>query len=170
MESNGEPELTVRSFCSDDLPACKRLYVEGLLGGKLAENDSGLDIEDIESAYMKTPGNHLWVAEIVPVSDGKPGEIVGMIGVQHHESGVGEIRRLRVQADLRRRGIGTKLVEAALKFCHDQGYLKITLDTFIEREPAVKLFEKFRFRHSKTRVVSGKELLYFYLDLYSQDQ
>ena len=39
-----------------------RLYREGLLGGKLAENDTGLDIDDIESAYMK-PGNHFWVAE-----------------------------------------------------------------------------------------------------------
>jgi ribosomal protein S18 acetylase RimI-like enzyme len=170
MESTGESKITVRSFRADDLPACRRLYVEGLLGGKLAENDSGLDIEDIESAYMKTPGNHFWVAEIAPVSDGKAGEVVGMIGVQHHETGVGEIRRLRVRSDMRRRGIGSKLVEAALKFCHDQGYLKITLDTFVEREPAVKLFEKFRFRHSTTRFVSGKELMYFYLDLYSQEQ
>ena|SRR2546430_4784462 len=93
MESTEESKITVRSFRADDLPACRRLYVEGLLGGKLAENDSGLDIEDIESAYMKTPGNHFWVGEIAPVSDGKTGEVVGMIGVQHHETGVGEIRR-----------------------------------------------------------------------------
>jgi ribosomal protein S18 acetylase RimI-like enzyme len=159
--------ITVRSFKHEDLPACKRLYVEGLLGGKLAENDTGLDIEDIESAYMKTDGNHFWIAE-VPINNGP--EIVGMVGVQHHEQGVGEIRRLRVRSDMRRRGIGSRLMEAALKFCQDRGYLKITLDTFIEREAAIKLFEKFRFRHSRTRNVSGKDLMYFYLDLYSQDQ
>src|SRR5215470_3946844 len=98
--------MQVRSFRADDLPACRRLYVEGLLGGKLAENDSGLDIEDIESAYMKTSGNHFWVAEI-PGNNGS-GQIVGMIGVQHHEAGAAEIRRLRVRSDMRRKGIGSK--------------------------------------------------------------
>lgn len=89
-----------------------------------------------------------------------------MIGVQHHEAGVGEIRRLRVRQDHRRRGIGSRLLETAIKFCHDRGHVKITLDTFIDREPAIKLFEKFNFRHQRTRNVAGKELLYFYLNIY----
>jgi ribosomal protein S18 acetylase RimI-like enzyme len=156
--------VLVRSFKSTDLAACQKLYKEGLLGGKLAENDSGLDIDDIEAAYLKDDGNHFWVAE------NDDGEIVGMVGVQHHEQGVGEIRRLRVKQGLRRRGIGSHLMEKALKFCQDRGYLKITLDTFMEREPAIKLFEKFRFKHSRTKNVAGKELLYFYLDLYTTDR
>src|SRR5439155_942497 len=113
--------INVRSFQPADLPACRKLYVEGLLGGKLAENDTGLDIDDIDAAYMRTPGNHFWVAESMPAAIGPEREIVGMIGVQHHEQGVGEIRRLRVRSDVRRRGIGTKLVEIALKFCQDHG-------------------------------------------------
>jgi ribosomal protein S18 acetylase RimI-like enzyme len=157
----------IRSFRCEDLPACRQLYVEGLAGGKLAENDTGLDIDDIEQAYMRTDGNHFWVAETVPISDGPAGEVVGMIGVQHFQPGKGEIRRLRVRSDMRRRGIGSALIETALKFCQENGYLKITLDTFVEREPAIRLFEKFRFRHDRTRKVGGKELMYFYLDLYS---
>jgi ribosomal protein S18 acetylase RimI-like enzyme len=164
--------VVVRSFRNEDLPACRKLYVEGLLGGRLAENDTGLDIDDIDAAYMKTPGNHFWVAECTdPDGSGAgAGDVVGMIGVQHHEEGVGEIRRLRVRSDVRRRGIGSKLIEQALRFCQEHSYLKITLDTFMEREPAIKLFEKFRFRHSRTKNISGKDLMYFYLDLYSQDQ
>jgi ribosomal protein S18 acetylase RimI-like enzyme len=153
----------IRSFRSEDLPACRVLYREGLLGGALAENDTGLDIDDIESAYMKTPGNHFWVAEV-------GGEVVGMIGVQHHDEGVGEIRRLRVRHDHRRKGIGKALIETAVKFCQEHHYLKVTLDTFVEREPAIKLFEKFRFTHSRTRTLGGKELMYFYLDLYKSDR
>ena len=156
-------DVVVRSFRPADLPACRVLYREGLLGGRLAENDTGLDIDDIESAYMK-PGNHFWVAQT------KSGDVVGMIGVQHHDEGCGEIRRLRVAEDWRRRGIGTKLVEVAVKFCHDHQYLKVTLDTFVEREAAIKLFEKFRFHHSRTRSLQGKDLMYFYLDLYTGDQ
>jgi ribosomal protein S18 acetylase RimI-like enzyme len=154
----------IRSFKDCDLPACRKLYLEGMLGGKLAENDTGFDIDDIAAAYMNKPGSHFWVAET------PAGEIVGMIGVQHHGDGVGEIRRLRVAQVHRRRGIGKALVEAALKFCNDNGYLKVALDTFLDREPAIKLFEKFRFRHSRTKKVGEKELLYFYLDLYQGDQ
>jgi putative acetyltransferase len=159
----GESAVTIRSFRPSDLPACQVLYRDGLLGGKLAENDTGLDIDDIESAYMR-PGNHFWVAET------PDGNVVGMIGVQHHDEGAGEIRRLRVLQEMRRRGIGTMLTEAAVKFCHEHQYLKVTLDTFVEREAAIKLFEKFRFRHSRTRSVAGKELLYFYLDLYTGEE
>ncbi len=152
---------TIRSFRPEDLPACRKLYAEGLLGGKLAENDTGLDIDDIDSTYMRTSGNHFWVAE------DQLHQIVGTIGVQHHEEGVGQIRRLRVAQDHRRRGIGSALLEVAIKFCRDNQYLKVSLDTFTEREPAVEMFRKFGFRHGDTRHFAGKELMYFYLDLYS---
>lgn len=158
------PNFRVRSFCREDLGACSQLYREGLLGGKIAENDTGLDIDDIDLAYMNCPGSHFWVAEA------EGGEIIGMIGVQHHEESVGEIRRLRVRQDLRRRGIGSALMETALRFCHERGYLKIALDTYMEREPAVKLFEKFHFRHSRTRCIADKEIMHFYLDLYQREE
>ena len=168
MDANAA--VKIRSFRPADLPACRTLYKEGLLGGKLAENDTGLDIDDIEFAYMQPEGNHFWVAETIPASTSEHAPVVGMIGVQHHEENAAEIRRLRVARELRRRGIGSKLVEAALRWCQEHNYLKVTLDTFMEREPAIKLFEKFHFRHSRTREMHGKELLYFYLDLYGTER
>jgi ribosomal protein S18 acetylase RimI-like enzyme len=164
MEGSVDIPVTVRSFQSGDTDACRKLYSEGLLGGAIAENDTGLDIDDIAAAYMANPKNHFWVAQ----SD--QSQIIGMIGVQHHEEGVGEIRRLRVRSDMRRRGVGTKLVETALKFCADNQYLKVTLDTFMDREPALKLFEKFGFHHDRTKSLSGKDLLFFYLDIYKQEK
>ena len=103
------------------------------------------------------------------------GTVLGMIGVQRTgdegaDSTSGEIRRLRVRQDIRRRGVGSKLLETAVQFCHDRGYIKVVLDTFIDREPATRLFEKFSFRHSRTRDLAGKQLLYFYLDLYHRDK
>lgn len=164
MSDGVDPNITIRSFDPADQPACSRLYSEGLLGGgKIADNDTGLDIDDIQSAYM-SGGNHFWVAV------NSRGEVVGMIGVQQHDEGVGEIRRLRVRDDYQRRGIGSRLMETAVGFCRDHNYLKVTLDTYIDREPALKLFEKFRFRHSMSREFNGKELLYFYLDIYGTDR
>ena len=156
--------VKVRSFEARDQAACDGLYREGLLGGTLAENDSGLDLDNIQSVYMQTDGNHFWVAE------SGDGTVVGMIGVQHHEEDSGEIRRLRVHPDFRRRGIGSTLIEEALRWCEEHNYLKITLDTYMDRESAIKLFEKFHFRLNRTRVVNGRELHYFYLDIYEGDR
>jgi ribosomal protein S18 acetylase RimI-like enzyme len=162
MEPLGDIPVTIRPFKPDDSLACRALYHEGLLGsGKIAENDTGFDIDDIEVAYMKQPGNCFFVAV------DQTNAVVGMIGVAHYEDATGEIRRLRVAQECQRRGIGSKLMEAALKFCQDHNYLKVTLDTFMNREPALKLFEKFRFKHSRSRQVNDKELMYFYLDLYT---
>src|ERR1700728_1327263 len=151
----------IRQFRPADLDACRKLYVEGLLGGTLAENDTGLDIEAIESAYMHKDGNNIWVAE------NEAGAVVGMIGVQHHDQGLGQVRRLRVATDYRRRGIGKALLETAITFCKENQYLKVALDTFTERSAAVEMFQKLGFRHGDTRYAAGKELMYFYLDLYS---
>lgn len=157
-------KFTIRSYRPKDAEACATLYKEGLIGGRIAHNDTGADIDHIDSAYMKSPGSHFWVAE----SD--KGEILGMIGVQQHVPEEGEIRRLRVRLDHRRRGIGSALLERAIQFCKERQHLKIKLDTFMDREPALKLFEKFGFKLSRTRDVADKTLLYFYLDLYSGDR
>ncbi len=162
MDGSADIPVTIRRFRAGDQGACQSLYRDGLLsGGHLAENDTGFDIDDIAAAYTARPGGCFLVAE------NAAGEVVGMIGVQHHDAGTGEVRRLRVRPDSQRRGIGSRLLEAALVFCQEQTYLKVTLDTYLDRDPAVRLFEKFRFRHQRTRTVAGKELLYFYLDLYT---
>ena len=160
MRDSGEISVVFRSFRPADAKACKILYSEGLIGGKLAENDTAYDMDEIEIAYMKEGAGGFWVAET------RDGQIVGMVGVQQHEPGVGEVRRLRVAQSHRRRGIGFKLVETALEFCLDRQYLKVKLDTFMDETAAVSLFEKFRFLHDHTKILGDRQLMYFYLDFY----
>lgn len=160
MENNSDSSFFIRSYRHGDAAACRSLYQEGIIGGKIADNDTGFDIENIDLAYMKHPGNHFWVAE----SDA---QVVGTVGVQQHDEGIGEIRRLRVSVPYRRRGIGAALVETALSFCQEKQYLKVKLDTFMDQEAAVRLFHKFRFHLDRTRTFNEKQLMYFYFDLYS---
>ena len=162
MSDAAKIRFSIRSFRPEDAATCQSLYRSGLIGGTIADNDTGLDIDDIQMAYIQTPGNHFWVAD----SDEK---VIGMIGVMHSD-GTAEIRRLRVDEHCRRQGIGSALLEAAVAFCEENNYLRLALDTFVRREPAIQLFKKFHFRHDKTRNYAGKELIYFYLDLYSGEQ
>src|SRR5688572_8600806 len=97
--SAGDLSFNIRSFRHADQATCGRLYAEGLVGGSLSENDTCADLDDIQSAYMKCPGSHFWVAEVThgisnggggnggAANGGAPGgrDVVGMIGVQHHE-------------------------------------------------------------------------------------
>ena len=159
-----EKGYQIRSFQPVDHESCRRLYTEGLIGDGLAPNDTGWDIDNIEQVYMKKSDSHFWVA-----TDAS-NQVVGMLGVQHHEAGVGEIRRLRVAGEHRRKGIGALLLETALKFCQRNGDVKVTLDTVMPKEDATPLFEKFRFRLHSSKQVGDKELLYFYVDLYSSEK
>jgi ribosomal protein S18 acetylase RimI-like enzyme len=161
--TSNHPPVRLRAFAPGDAEVCRVLFREAALDGSYPADDDPQDIDDIGGYYLASPGSYFWVAE------NADGEVVGMIGVRRHEAGMGEIRRLRVRQDHRRRGIGSQLLEAAIDFCNQHGYLKIELDTYIDREPAIRLFQKFHFRHNRTRLVGNRERHYFYLDIYHAD-
>lgn len=157
-------QVEIRPATDADQPAISKLYREGFEEGQLRSNDTGADIENLRAGYFSDDGQSgFWVA----CHDGK---VIGMIGVQRTSNNVGEMRRLRVHSDYRRRGVGTRLMEHAMQFCQDQGYLKVVLDVRVEREPAIKLFEKFGFTLSRSRDVDGRKMLDFYLDLYREPE
>jgi ribosomal protein S18 acetylase RimI-like enzyme len=79
-----------------------------------------------------------------------------------------EVKRLRVEPVHHHRGVGSRLMSVALDFCRELGYLKVVLDTRVERTQAIALFERFGFQLTRTRDVEGKQIHDFYLDLYRQ--
>lgn len=144
----------------EDLPAIRALFRAGCVEGHVRENDPGRDIDRLFAHYFNEDGSAgFWVAR-------EDDRVVGMIGVQRRDENVAEVRRLRVHPDRRRRGIGSLLMEQAIRFCREKGYLKVILDTRVEREPAVRLFQKFGFQLSRTRESDGRLLHDFYFDLY----
>ena len=78
--------------------------------------------------------------------------------------------RLRVDPGYRSRGIGRRLVEHAIEYCRQRSYLKVILDSYVERRDAIALFERLGFRPAGEKTRAGKQVLDFYLDLYSGTQ
>lgn len=156
--------VVIDSADDRDLPELRVLFETGCLEGQVPENDTGADIENLEEAYFADGGlSGFWVARY-------GNEVIGMVGVQNHDEHVAEIRRLRVHPQYRRRGLGSRLMEQAIAFCREVGYLKVILDTRVEREPAVRMFEKFGFQHGRTREIDGRRLSDFYLDMYREPE
>jgi ribosomal protein S18 acetylase RimI-like enzyme len=155
-------ELTIRTYQPSDHGAVRRLFVEGRLVGAISPNDTGADMDNIESEYLGRDGAHFWVAQ-------SGDEIVGMVGVAEDEPDIAQIRRLRVKPECQgQTGVAAKLMETAISFCRHHGYLKVVLDTAFETRPAIETFDRFAFHHDRTRSIGGKEVLEFYLDLYHQ--
>jgi len=133
-----------------------------MLSGEAQANDTGADIENIDGAYIVPNRCCFWVGEYDQ-------QVIAMIGVAEDEQDVAEIRRLRVQPDIEDPvNIARRLVETAIGFCRHHGYLKVVLDTRITHSVAIEVFDKFAFHHTRTRVIHGKDVLEFYLDLYRE--
>lgn len=169
QEPGGEG-LRIRTAQADrDLPAIIRLFEAGLRAGDWMDNDTGADVHNFHEAYCADEGrSQFWVAELAEaLADARVAAlIVGMVGVQCEDVHTAVIRRLRVEPEHQRRGIGTRLIEQALAFCREQGYLKVVLDARVTQERAITLFERFSFQLNRTRNVRGERILDFYLDLY----
>jgi GNAT superfamily N-acetyltransferase len=155
----------IRTATEADRPSIRALFDAGMQEGEVRINDTGADIEHITEGYLSDlEHNGFWVA--VTNDD----TVAGMVGVQRVDESVAEIRRLRVHPQWRRRGIGTALMQHAVRFCRDREFLKVVLDVRGERSGAIQLFEKFGFYLAKIREQDERRLLDFYVDLYAEPE
>ena len=155
-------DVVVRQANEADVPSLRHIFQQGVIEGQVPNNDTGADIDNLQEGYFSDEDNSaFWVATWRE-------EVVAMIGVQRAAPDCAEIRRLRVKSIYRRHGVGTLLLEHALNFCQAHNYLKVILDVRIERDPAIKMFEKFGFVLSRTRELDGRKMLDFYVDLYRE--
>jgi RimJ/RimL family protein N-acetyltransferase len=98
-----------------------------------------------ERRYLRAIRRYPNAAVFVAEDDGR---IVGRLSVardQHPASRHVADLGLMVAASHRRRGIGTKLLEAAVEWARASGVRKLELHVFPWNEPAIRLYENFGF-------------------------
>lgn len=92
------------------------------------------EIERIPEYYHAVEGSGFWVAEL-------DGEVVGMVGIERLDERDAEVRRMYVDADWRRHGIGGRLLAHAEHFCRRAGYARVVLSTSALQPQAKALYE-----------------------------
>ena len=96
---------------------------------------------------QRDPNVAIFVAET-------PGGIAGRLSIARdrhpYSPHVAEVG-LMVSADQRRRGIGSALMEEALKWARSAGITKVELEVFPHNAPAIALYRKLGFEEEGTR-------------------
>ena len=93
--------------------------------------------------YDDLEGSQMWIAEL----DGK---MVGDIAVVRRGKDRAQLRWLGVDMDAQGQGLGNRLLEAALSFCREKGYIHLFLGTLDILKPARHLYAKFGFHRTKS--------------------
>jgi len=100
------------------------------------------DLLEIESAYTGRGG---WFAVAVEVGGDR---IVGTVALQPRTEGVAELRKMYLRPEVRGRGLGRALLQAALGEARRRGFRRLVLETAEALKDAVRLYERNGFRPS----------------------
>src|SRR5262245_22956593 len=87
----------------------------------------------------------IWIAEDAA------GRMLGSIAMVDPGEHVGQLRWFLLVPEARGIGLGRRLLETALAFARDRGFLRIFLWSFADLVDARRLYERVGFRVSKTR-------------------
>jgi GNAT superfamily N-acetyltransferase len=159
MPNGGLPAgLHIRRYEAGDNEQVWALHWEGVLGTTRdypkVDPQYDADLTRLEEEYLGD-GSNFWVVE-------GPDGLVGMAAVRRIDGRSGRLRRMRVTAPWRRRGVATALLETATAFCRACGYERLILDTTEQQTAAQQMYEKAGFTRTGERSL-GPFLVYDYV-------
>jgi len=112
-------------------------------------------------------GRWVWIAR---PRGCETGPLAGSVTLHRIEQSAAQMSGLLVSPELRGRGIGVLLVKESLRFCSDNGLIKVLLDALTDQTQAIHLFERVGFQLSRKKEIQGRECMEFYLDLYRRPE
>ena len=134
--------IVVRPFQAEDQPAAKELILASMIEhwGWL-DRTKNPDLDDIAASYADGAFLCAWLA----------GELVGTGALVPEREGVARIVRMSVAASMRRRGIGTKILQGLCECARSAGYRQLVLETTARWEDAIAFYEARGFRRVASR-------------------
>lgn len=139
-----------------------RMLAEIELHPKVQEWDTDVHTEDTEEMYRlfkkffkKLPKNEDQIFLVAKTTE----RVVGFVGI-HRMNGlmnhIGEVG-ITIHPDYQGRGIGTKLLIAAVKLAKKKGFERLEADTLANNKPMIKIAEKAGFKLEAIRKMRIKK-------------
>ncbi|MCK9186134.1 GNAT family N-acetyltransferase [Candidatus Gracilibacteria bacterium] len=97
------------------------------------------DIYNIPKFYQKNKDSNFWLA----LSDNK---LVGTIGIIKKSDGSAHLKRMAVKKELRKQGLGEKLLQTVLEFSKKHKIKTIYIGTVPENTEAIKFYKNHGFK------------------------
>ena len=138
--------IVIRTAIKADIPQLLELYKE------LQPLDPSIDIKAATAVWERSVNNG--ITYFVAEDNGCIAAtcyIAIIPNMTKQCSPIGFIENVVTAADYRRRGIGRKLIAAAVEFAKSQGCYKVTLQSGIERLEAHKFYESVGFDGNSKR-------------------
>jgi len=133
----GLPEgLRMRRYEAADRDQVWALHREGVLdegGNPKVDPKYDADLTRLEEVYLGE-GANFWVVEA-------PDGLVGMAAISRVDAATGRLRRMRVTAAWRRKGVAKALLDEAIDFCRAGNYKRLILDTTEHQTAAQQMYE-----------------------------
>ena len=136
---NHSQDITILPFRSENQTEVRNLVLAGLAEhwGKL-DPDKNPDLEDIALTY----------AEAVFLVAWQDDKIIGTGALVPRSAEIAEIVRMSVAANLRRNGVGRKILQRLCERAKSDGYKRLVLETTDTWHEVIEFYKKFGFQIS----------------------
>lgn len=134
-------DILIRPFRPEDQEAVRTLILAGLEEHWITLNpDKNRDLDDVASAYAGAFFLTAW----------KGGRLIGTGALVPRADGVAEIVRMSVASEMRRQGVGRRILRALCQQARQAGFRRIILETTSEWREVVAFYLKNGFRITHT--------------------
>ncbi len=147
--AHGSPVAAIRPYTDADQAAVLSLFTQ--VNRALAPPDRRSDFEDyialsilqelgrIPDYYRPEDGAGFWICE-------QDGQLLGMFGIERHNTTTAELRRMYVASQWRRRGLARAMLTHAEQTCRAAGYRHLVLSTSELQPAAIALYQAQAYR------------------------
>lgn len=137
-------DFILRKYQSRDKEEVKKLYELASIHSEIGYRSGPWekDFDNIEGEYFN--GGEF----LVGISDN---QIVAIGGYRKLTDSTGQIRRMRVHPEYRRKGYATKILEELEKVAQSNGMKELRIKTSIQQKMAQNLYRKHGFKKMKTK-------------------
>jgi len=131
--------ITVRPFLPADAEAFRALNLEWVTTYFRVEAKDEAVLSDPVGTIL-APGGQIFMAETA-------GQVAGCVALQPMPPDCYEVAKMAVSPAAQGRGVGRRLLTAAIEWAREQGAVRLYLESNVRLGPALHLYEAVGFRH-----------------------